>query len=47
MLLNLYADDMLIAPTDEADAEHFEKHELKARFKIATKPASYFLGLEL
>lgn len=47
ILLGLYVDDGLIASTDEAEAEHFLEQELKARFKITTRPASYFLGLEL
>lgn len=46
LLVALYVDDGLIAATDEEDSRKFI-NELKLKFKITSKPASYFLGLEI
>lgn len=42
----LYVDDGLVAHNSTTAGDEFLK-ELKARFKITTKPASYFLGMEI
>lgn len=42
----LYVDDGLIAHNTTAAGEEF-LNELKSRFKITFKPASYFLGMEI
>lgn len=47
LLLGLYVDDGLLAASDEEEADSFIENELKSRFKITTKPPSYFLGLEI
>lgn len=46
ILITLYVDDGLVATTDEALANQFLK-ELGDTLKITTKPASYYLGLEI
>ena len=46
LMLALYVDDGLVASSDKSDCYAFIE-ELKGRFKITAKPASYFLGLEL
>lgn len=46
VLIALYVDDGLVASTTEDDGKKFIK-ELQNRFKIVTKPASYFLGMEI
>lgn len=46
VLIGLYVDDGLVAYNTTKAGDEFIK-ELKARFKITTKPASYFLGLEI
>lgn len=46
ILLAVYVDDGIVAATDKCElAELTEK--LKSEFKIVTKPASYFLGIEI
>jgi hypothetical protein len=47
MMLALYVDDGLLASSNETEAENFIERELRGRFKITTKPPSYFLGLEV
>lgn len=47
ILLALYVDDGLLVSSDDVEADNFIENELKVRFKITTKPPSYFLGLEL
>jgi len=42
----LYVDDGLIACKDDQQLQHFIK-DLKRKFKITSKPASYFLGVEI
>ena len=46
LLVALYVDDGLIAATHEEDSRIF-LDQLKTRFKITSKPASYFLGVEI
>lgn len=46
LLLVLYVDDGLVASTSNEELEEFLK-ELKKVFKITTKPAEYYLGLEI
>ncbi|KAJ2950684.1 hypothetical protein O0L34_g8943 [Tuta absoluta] len=49
ILITLYVDDELVAATDEA-CESFANSflaGLKTKLKITTKPASYYLGLEI
>lgn len=46
VLIGLYVDDGLVAHNSTAAGDEFID-ELKARFKITTKPASYFLGMEI
>lgn len=46
IVLALYVDDGLIAYTNQKDSDKFIT-ELKRRFKITVKDASYFLGLEI
>lgn len=46
IILALYVDDGLVATSNEKESERFIK-ELKRKFKITTKSASYFLGLEV
>lgn len=46
IILALYVDDGLIASTNQKDAVELMA-ELKQKFKITTKPASHFLGLEI
>ncbi|KAI5651528.1 DHHC palmitoyltransferase domain-containing protein [Phthorimaea operculella] len=46
VLIGLYVDDGLVAANTTGAADEFIK-ELKGRFKITTKPASYFLGMEI
>ena len=46
LILALYVDDGLIAATDTNDLKTFIE-ELKSEFKIVSKEASYFLGLEI
>jgi len=45
-MIALYVDDGLVTATDENEANSF-LHELKSEFKIVTKEATYFLGLQL
>ena len=42
----MYVDDGLVASTDLQESEKFI-NDLKSRFKITSKPASFFLGLEI
>lgn len=46
LLLVLYVDDGLIASSDAKDLEDFLK-ELRSEFKIVTKDADYFLGIQI
>lgn len=46
IILALYVDDGLVAATNQDDSEKFIR-ELKRRFKITIKKATYFLGLEI
>lgn len=46
VLIALYVDDGLVASIDEKSGREFLE-QLRNRFKITTKPASYFLGLEI
>lgn len=46
IILVLYVDDGLVAGTDENDIEIF-LNELSKEFKIVSKEANYFLGLEI
>ncbi|KMQ83327.1 integrase core domain protein [Lasius niger] len=46
LILVVYVDDGLIGATDSQDLEVFLK-ELKSEFKIISKKAEYFLGLEI
>ncbi|KAI8435453.1 hypothetical protein MSG28_003756 [Choristoneura fumiferana] len=46
IILALYVDDGLVAATNQENSEKFIR-ELKRRFKITIKDASYFLGLEI
>lgn len=46
VLLTLYVDDGLVAATDQETATNFLK-DLEGRLKITSKPASYYLGLEI
>lgn len=46
VLIALYVDDGLVASTNEKAGKYFIE-QLKSRFKITTKPASYFLGMEI
>lgn len=46
LILALYVDDGLLAGSDQQLIDEFID-ELKERFKITTKPASYFLGIEI
>lgn len=46
LILALYVDDGLVAATDPGELETFLE-ELRREFKITTKDASYFLGLEI
>lgn len=46
LIVCLYIDDELVAATDLQESEKFIKY-LKSRFKITTKPARNFLGLEI
>lgn len=46
IILALYVDDGLIACSDEEEAQRFLT-ELKERFKIKSKSANYYLGLEI
>lgn len=46
IILALYVDDGLIACSDEEEAQRFLT-ELKERFKIKSKLANYYLGLEI
>jgi hypothetical protein len=46
LILVIYADDGLLAATDQREMEIFIG-ELKSEFKIVSKKANYFLGLEI
>lgn len=46
IILTLYVDDGLMASSSEKEANCFLE-EMRARFKITVKPASYFLGMEI
>lgn len=46
VLIGLYVDDGLVASNTSTAGDEFIK-ELKTRFKITTRPASYFLGMEI
>lgn len=46
LLLALYVDDGIVAATDKDELSVFEE-KLKSEFKIVTKPATYFLGIEI
>lgn len=46
VLIALYVDDGLVASTNEKAGRDFIE-QLKSRFKITTKAASYFLGMEI
>lgn len=46
LLLALYVDDGIVAATDESELSAFAEN-LKSEFKIVTKPATYFLGMEI
>ncbi|CAB3251601.1 unnamed protein product [Arctia plantaginis] len=46
LILALYVDDGLLASTHKQELEKF-LCELKERFKIKSKPANYYLGLEI
>lgn len=46
VFVGLYVDDGLVAFNTSAAGEEFLR-DLKTRFKITTKPASYFLGMEI
>lgn len=46
LFLVLYVDDGLIASNNQNEVEQFI-NELRNEFKITSKPASYFLGLEI
>ncbi|KAJ2938391.1 hypothetical protein O0L34_g13315 [Tuta absoluta] len=46
ILITLYVDDGLVAASDEELANSFLA-DLKTKLKITTKPASYYLGLEI
>lgn len=46
IILALYVDDGLIASTSEKETTFFLE-EMKKRFKLTTKPATYFLGMEI
>lgn len=46
LLITLYVDDGLVAATDEDLANSF-LNDLRKRLKITTKPASYYLGLQI
>ena len=46
ILLVLYVDDGIVAATDEAELLELTD-KLKCEFKIITKPATYFLGVEI
>lgn len=45
-LVCLYVDDGLVATNDLTESDKF-LNELRSKFKITTKPAEYFLGLEI
>lgn len=46
LILVLYVDDGLVAATDPHDQEEFLQ-ELKSEFRIVSKSATYFLGIEI
>lgn len=46
ILLTLYVDDGLVAASDKQLADEFLEN-LKEKLKITTKPASYYLGMEI
>lgn len=46
IIVALYVDDGLVAGSSQQLIDEFIK-ELNSRFKITTKPASYFLGIEI
>jgi hypothetical protein len=46
LILVIYVDDGLLAPTDQRQMEIFIE-KLKSEFKIVSKKADYFLGLEI
>lgn len=46
ILITLYVDDGLVATTDKDLAEQFLE-DLRSSLKITSKPASYYLGLEI
>ena len=46
LLLALYVDDGIVAATDKGELSEFAEN-LKSEFKIVTKPATYFLGIEI
>ncbi|GBM08702.1 hypothetical protein AVEN_52775-1 [Araneus ventricosus] len=46
LIVCLYVDDGLVAATDLQESEKFID-DLNSRFKITTKQANYFLGLEM
>ena len=46
LLLALYVDDGIVAATDERELSEFAE-KLKSEFKIMTKAATYFLGVEI
>ena len=45
-MLALYVDDGIVAATDNRELSEFAD-KLKSEFKIVTKPATYFLGVEI
>jgi transposase InsO family protein len=46
LILALYVDDGIVAATDECELSEFAER-LRSEFKIMTKPATYFLGVEI
>lgn len=46
LIIALYVDDGLVAATDTKDLDQFTE-QLKSRFKVVVRPATYFLGLEI
>ncbi|CAD7076842.1 unnamed protein product [Hermetia illucens] len=46
LILVLFADDGVVAATDYYELETFQK-EMKSKFKVTSKEADYFLGLEI
>ena len=46
LILALYVDDGIVAATDECELSEFAER-LRSEFKITTKPATYFLGVEI